>query len=454
MRVTNNLIYGQSSNAISKANERYMEVQEKLAAQTNIIKASDDPVGASQVLQYESSNQKLKQYDDAMSMAASHLEYQEVALDSLNSLLDDARSLLIQGQNEINTQADVDAIAQEVAIMVESMADLMNSKSSDGDYIFAGTDTSSPAFVMASNGRYEWAGNEGQKFAQISEGMKIAVTDSGKKLFEDVWTRNNFSAHVESGDVALSTEIRHQGDFDAFMDKHYDPINPLNNSYRLTTFPYDEEAPNSSQLEAAVASNTDVIEETAEQALAEQLGDVVEQADPEVNRYFGPPGRYVLTNSLGEEVVSGEYHPSKPIIFEGMSFSLNGAPGAVVDFELNPPRRDNVLNEIKKTLAVITDKDSTLAEREKAFFDATTSITNTQSSIGQGRSAIGARMNTLSDKVNVNTASQLSNAIAQDKIGGLDVGAAATDLAMAESALNASQKLFTRINNLSLFNQI
>ncbi|MEO9655829.1 flagellar hook-associated protein FlgL [Marinomonas sp.] len=454
MRVTNNLIYGQSSNAISKANERYMDVQEKIAAQTNIIKASDDPVGASQVLQYESSNQKLRQYDDAMSMAASNLEYQEVALDSLNSLLDDARSLLIQGQNEINTQADVDAISQELAIMVESMADLMNSKSAEGDYIFAGTDTSSPAFVLGNDGRYEWAGNESQKFAQISEGMKIAVTDSGKKLFEDVWARNNFSAHVESGEANLATEIRHQGDFDAFMDEHYDPINPLNNHYRLTTFAQGEEPTLVSQVESALDANGDVIEETAEQELADQLGDVLKEEEYDNRPYFGPSGQYVLTNSFGEEVASGEYHPSKPIVFEGMSFSINSAPGAVIDFELNPPRRDNVLNEIKKTLSIISDEDSSMAEREKAFFDATTSITNTQSSIGQGRSSIGARMNTLSDKGNVNSASQLSNAIAQDKVGGLDVGAAATDLAMAESALTASQKLFSRINNLSLFNQI
>ncbi|GAB3477244.1 hypothetical protein [Marinomonas epiphytica] len=36
----------------------------------------------------------------------------------------------------------------------------------------------------------------------------------------------------------------------------------------------------------------------------------------------------------------------------------------------------------------------------------------------------------------------------------IDVAAAASDLAMAESALTASQKLFARVSNLSLFNQI
>ena len=82
------------------------------------------------------------------------------------------------------------------------MAELMNSKSADGNYIFAGTDTQGPPFILNSEGRYEWAGNEGQKFAQISEDMKIPVSDSGKRLFQDVWTSRTFSSQVSAGDVS------------------------------------------------------------------------------------------------------------------------------------------------------------------------------------------------------------------------------------------------------------
>ncbi|GAB3477247.1 flagellar hook-associated protein FlgL [Marinomonas epiphytica] len=455
MRVTNNLIYGQSSQAVSKSNERLLELQEKMAAQTNIIKASDDPVGASQVLQYESSNQQLKRYQDAMDMASSHLEYQEVALDSLNSLLDDTRTLLIQSQNDINTQNDVDAIAQEVAKIVESMADLMNSRNSTGDYIFAGTDTSGPAFVLSSNGEYQWSGNEEQKFAQISDGMKIAVTDSGKKLFQDIWTRDNFDARLQTGQVRLATEVISLGDFSDFMEDNYDPVNPINNNYRLVTTSLSGDETGQSleeQVTTAVDTNSDAVVDAAQEAVEQQLGD--NTSDDEIERYFGPPGEYAFTDGLGNVVASGTYQPGKPIIFNGMAFTLDGPPGATVDFSLVRPSRDNVLNQIKDTLSVLTDKESTLAQRQEAYLNATTSITNTQASIGAGRSSIGARMNVLADKSGVNSASQLTNAIAQNNVASLDVAAAASDLAMAESALTASQKLFARVSNLSLFNQI
>ena len=106
MRVTNNLIYSQSSRAIGQANEKILNAQEKISAQTDIVRPSDNPVGASQILMYEGSNNRLKIFDESIKMATSNLEYQEVALESLNDSLDDVRTLFMQAQNDINTQAE------------------------------------------------------------------------------------------------------------------------------------------------------------------------------------------------------------------------------------------------------------------------------------------------------------------------------------------------------------
>ena len=153
-------------------------------------------------------------------------------------------------------------------------------------------------------------------------------------------------------------------------------------------------------------------------------------------------------------VSSGSYTAGKPITFAGMTFQLSGAPGAVVDIALDKPRRDNVLNEINDTLAVLSNTMSSSDERQKAFYDATTSINNAQRKVSEGRSSVGARLNILQDRTSFSSANQLSNSVAQDRIGGLDIAAAATELTMKESALSASQKVFTRMNNLSLFNKM
>lgn len=436
MRVTNNLIYGQSSRAIGQANEKILSAQEKISAQTDIVKPSDNPVGASQILMYEGNNNRLKLFDESIKMATSNLEYQEVALESLNDSLDDVRTLFIQAQNDINTQEDIDAIVQEVALITESMGELMNSKSADGNYIFAGTDTQGPPFILNSQGRYQWAGNEGQKYAQISEDMKIPVSDSGKKLFQDIWTNRTFTTQALTGDVKISAKVGSQGDFSQFMADNYDPENPSLNAFRLTTTPIIDDGATPPPVDSAnLGSDT--------------------KADQDRRRAFdGTPGAYSITNSQGEVVSSGLYTAGKPISFGGMSFLVRGEPGATADVTLDKPKRDNVLNEINDTLAILSDRTSTHEERERSFFDATVSINNTQLKVGEGRSSVGARLNILRDRESFSSANQLSNAVAQDRVGGLDIAAAATELSMKESALSASQKVFTRMSNLSLFNKM
>ena len=440
MRVTNNLIYNQANKAISQSNEKILNIQDKISAQTDIVKASDNPVGASQLLMYQGSTQQLQLFDDAMRMATSNLEYQEVALESLNASMDDVRTLFIQAQNDINTDEDIGAISQEVKLITETMAELMNTRSADGSYVFSGTETQSPPFVINSQGRYEWAGNEGQKFAQISENMKLPVTDSGKKLFQDIWTNLSFSSDLIVGDVTFTAKVQNQGDFAEFMEEHFDPETPINNAYQIVTLPKDftvEDLQNLGSDEATVYVDSNTREDQIRR-----------------RAFDGEQGSYYIINSEGETVSEGDYKAGQPISMGGMMFLLKGEPGAVVNVSLDKPRRDNVLNEINDTLAVLNDKSANHEEQEQAFFDATTSVNNAQRMIREGRSSVGARLNVLRDREDFSTANQLSNSIAQDRFGGLDMAEAATELSMKEAALNASQKVFSRISNLSLFNQI
>ncbi|AEF55821.1 flagellar hook-associated protein FlgL [Marinomonas posidonica] len=431
MRVTNNLIYGQASKSITQANDKILDVQGKIAAQTNIIKPSDDPVGASQILLYEGKNRTLEQYDEAIKMATGNLEYQEVALDGMNAYLDSARTLFIQAQNDINTQEDINAIVHEISLITESMADLMNSRSADGSYIFAGTDSLSPAFMLGSDGHYHWSGNEGQKYAQISEDLKIPVTNSGKSLFQDIWTNRTFTSKLMSGNVLLTDKVQDQADFDSFMAKNYDPESPELNKYHLVT-----SYPEMDDTNPALDYRDENVSEDDYQF------------------YTGKEAQYAITNSQGEIIDSGSYSIGKPIVFAGMSFILEGAPEANVDITLNKPKKDNVLNQIKDSLAVLTDVNSTKEDREEAFFSATYSINSAQQRIGDSRSEIGARLNIISDREDFSSANHLNNAVAQSREGELNMGDAATQLSMREAALDASQKVFSRVSNLSLFNKM
>ncbi|RUM49577.1 MAG: flagellar hook-associated protein 3 [Marinomonas sp.] len=404
MRVTSNLIYSQSALSMQKANERYLEVQEKIAEQSDIIRPSDDPNGAAQLLRYDADTQLLEQYDQNMTLASNSLEYESVALESLTSTLDEINVLLISSANGAYSQDDLDTTAGEMEALLASVADLMNSKNSNGQYIFAGTNSSSPAFVLNSDGEYEYAGNEAQQMSQIGSTVTIATNDSGT-IFQNTWTRNTFTASTSAGTATLNYTVSDQDAYDAFIEDTYSAVDGTQNQFTLTT--------------------------TA-----------------------GSPDQFSLTDSSGTVLATGDYESGAAISYNGMEFTLTGAAGSTVDITLDQPERDNVLNQVMEAITALTDPNLSDEEKEYYRLNAMTSIENTQTSISTASSSVGARINSIDNQTELSSAKQIYNAQAQENIGGLDIYKATTELELTETALSATQLLFNRLSSLSLFDSL
>ena len=405
MRVTSNLIYNQSMHSMSNANERYLKAQERIAEQSDIVRPSDDPNGAGQVMRLRADTKLLEQYDDNMTLARNALDYEEVALSSLNDILDDVNRLMIQSKNGANDQVDIEAIAGEIESLVFAAADLMNSKDSNGQYIFAGTNSSNPAFEKDASGQYVYAGNEAQRMSQVSENVSVATTDSGKDIFQSVKTRNTFTASVSAGAATLSQTVSDQDAYDTFVNDRYNAVDPTENVFTLTTV-------------------------------------------------AGAPDQFSFTDSSGAVIATGDYTSGSPITVAGMELTLTGAAGSTVDVTLDTPTRDNVLNQVMSAVSALRDTSLTSQERDDAMRDAFASVSNTQTSVGTAISSVGARIDTINSRTDFSISKQNFNAVAQENIAGLDIFKATTQLELTESALSASQLLFQRISSLSLFNSL
>ncbi|MCC4274494.1 flagellar hook-associated protein FlgL [Marinomonas communis] len=397
MRVTSNLIFNQSALSMAKANERYLKVQEKIAEQSDIVRPSDDPNGAGQLLRYDADTKLLEQYEQSMTLATNALEYESVALESMNDTLDSINVLMIQSQNGTYSQDDLDTIAGEMEDLLASMADLMNSQDSNGKYIFAGTNASSPAFSIGSDGRYKYDGNEAQRNAQIGDNISIATNDSGKKIFQDVWTRNTLSG----ANANFDTRIVDQDAYDAYLKANYSATTATNNDIHIST---------------------------------------------------SAPNNYTITDASG--TYTGTFQVGEEITHNGIAYSLTGAVGSSETFTMTQPTRDNVLNQVQSAIDALRDPSLTSEQRNEFIASAFTSIENTQTSMGTASSSVGARINTIDNRTEYSASKKIFNQQAQENIGGLDVYKATTELQLSESALQASQLLFQRVSSLSLFNSI
>ena len=404
MRVTNNFIYRQSSDGLEKANQRYLEINRKITEQSNIVKPSDDPIGAGAVMHYEADSKLLEQYETNATSAKNSLDYEEVSMGSLYSILDRANTLVVQAENGTRSQADLSSIAQELETLALTAADLMNAKGVDGNYIFSGANAKSPPFQIQPDGRYSFSGDEGQRYAQLSDTVSIPVSDSGKKLFQDVPVRHTFTGAVSAGAATLTASgISDQGAFDRFLTQNYDAITPANNTFSLTTV-------------------------------------------------AGVPDTFSFTNAGGTVLASGTYTSGQSMTMFGMELELTGVAGSTVDVTLDAPARDNVLNQLQDVITALRDPNLPSPQRTEAFRNVSVSIANTQESIGTGRSELGARLNSVSLMSSYSAATKVSNQLAINAVAGLDIATASAELVQAEAAITASQQLFSRVTNLSLFN--
>ncbi len=405
MRVSNNFIYNQSLTDLSKSNERYLQTQRRISENTDIMTASDDPVGAAQVMRYEAVNLLLDQYSENAVMAKNSLEYEEVVLDGLTDIFNRTSTLLIQAENGAYGQDDLGAISEELQMLTLAAADLMNSTDSDGNHIFSGHESTRSAFELKPDGRYEFAGDEGRKKLQISDNVTVSGADSGKTVFEDVWTRNNYTYTSLTGEGSVRTEVADQAVFDDFLKKNYSAIDATQNMFAFTT--------------VAGAQDT-----------------------------------FSLANAKGEIVASGSYQSGQPIDLFGMRVTIEGVAGGTGIVSFDKPERDNVLNEMNRSIGVLLDPDSGFYEKRSALRDATVSLRNTMNSIDTARSEVGANLNTIAQVGSYGEMKSISNRVAQEEIAGLDIAEAASELAQEEAAISSSQKLFNRLSNLSLFDSM
>ena len=402
MRISNNFIYNQSLTDLTKSNERYLQTQRRIAENTDIMTASDDPVGAAQVMRYEAVNLLLDQYSENAVMAKNSLEYEEVVLDGMTDVFNRANILLIQAENGVYGDDDLAAISEELQMLTLAAADLMNSTDSDGNHIFSGHESTRSAFELKSDGRYEFEGDEGRKKLQISDNVTVSGADSGKTVFEDVWTRNNFTYSSLAGEASVRTVVDDQAVYDDFLKKNYSAVDGTQNVFAFTTV-------------------------------------------------AGVQDTFALTNVKGEVIASGVFESGKPINMFGMQLTLEGAAGSTGLISFDKPERDNILNEMNKTIKVLLDPDSDFYARKSAMRDATVSLRNTMNSVDTARSEVGANLNTIAQVGSYGEMKSISNRVAQEEIAGLDIAEAASELAQEEAAISSSQKLFNRLSNLSLF---
>ncbi len=411
MRVTTNQIYQNSLNGILENQKKLLRAQDVIVKQSNILKPSDDPAGATKVVRLDEDLGRLKQFEKNTVLLKNSLSNKETALTSVNDSLTRARTLTINVGNGSLSHTDRKAIAAELSLIKDEMADLLNTKNTQGEYIFAGSKSSAPPFVEDATGSYVYQGDENVKKIQISETLKLesGVPGSGFGIFED--TDATSTATISGASTATgSYDLFDQDTYEAFHNRNYVAVPP------------NPAGSNDYSIQIIAGSNYQVVDN----------------------------GGTVLDTGPFDTAGTGR----DSIRFAGLDFDISGGLGDQLDFSLDPPNKKNVLNSMDDLVNLLNSQETTddnfLATLQATIY----SLDQSQENISNARSELGGRMNVVDSVSLSNTDLEINLKEAKAKISEVDFSEAISDLQKHETALQAAHQIYTKVTGLSLMNFI
>jgi flagellar hook-associated protein 3 FlgL len=401
MRITTNMIYDRNLATMGKVSERQNTAYEQLMTGDKFSRAGEDPSGMSQKMALTKEIDLFKQYSVNGSLLENSLGHEDTVLTSINTAMLSAKTLIQKANSSAMGSEERTAIASELEGLQKQMFDLMNSKNSQGEFIFGGNQSKTQPFVKDASGNYVFQGDTGQRSIQVSPTVQIPANDSGFNLFETVATRRTASATSAN----IKVGVGDQGNFESFYRNNYD---------------------------SSLASNAFT-----------------------VNTLVGPPDTYEIKDSGGTLVQSGNYSAGNKIAFNGLELTLDlPAGGAAQSFALDAPKSDNVLNGMSDFISALRDPNISADDFQLAVANATTHMDNARTKIDRGQGDVGSRLNSLEQVMSSNDGLSTLNQQARAKVSEADMYEVIAALSKEDAAMSASQLAFSKISKLTLFDYI
>ncbi|MCF0016182.1 flagellar hook-associated protein FlgL [Pseudomonas stutzeri] len=406
MRISTPQAFNNGVAGLQRNYANVMRTQEQISTGNRILTPADDPVASVRLLQLEQQQNVLSQYNANLTAAKNSLTQEEVTLNSVNTVLQRVRELAVQAGNGGLSAEDRKSIAAELRECEDELLSLMNTRNARGEYLFSGFQGKTQPFVRAADGSYSYQGDEGQRNLQIASSLNIAISDSGKSIFESVTNagrlevadRDNLGFPVSeplvSDEVAFSS---YQGIRIAF-----DPV--VEGKYEV----------------------------------------------------FGMPKDGGAEVSLGTSNLDNDNDSDDKLVYGGVTLFVGGQPptGSVILVQGKVPvaEKQGILDTVANLRVALEDPTANGNDIRDAVAVALTNLDHGMISVDAARGNIGARLNVIETTQTDNEDVALVNKAVQAELRELDYAEALSRLSFQTIILEAAQQSYVKISGLNLFN--
>jgi flagellar hook-associated protein 3 FlgL len=171
-RITPAMVTGSTLNDINSALGALERTSNELSSGKTILAPSDNPYGASRVIDLQSQLDGLTSYAANAKDGISWATTAESAMSNMGSLLQRVRELVVQASNGTYNQSNLNSIATEVTQLTETIKQDASTQYA-GQYVFSGSKTTVAPYQQGENDAY--GGNAATVARSIGPGASVTV---------------------------------------------------------------------------------------------------------------------------------------------------------------------------------------------------------------------------------------------------------------------------------------
>ncbi len=417
MRISSLQAFNNGVQGLQRNYAAAIRTQEQISSGNRILTPADDPVASVRLMQLEQQQNMLGQYKANLTAANNSLVQEESTLNSVNTIMQRVRDLAVQAGNGALSQSDRQSISSELQEREDELLALMNTRNARGEYLFAGFQGKTQPFVRQADGSFSYEGDEGQRKLQIGSSLDVAISDNGKKVFQNVTNAARLDA----------------------------TLTPTAGSTLAVSTPLVQDEVAFAGSPAFPATGIEI-----------RFGDPAAVPPGDPKDYTIYDGATALQSGRMDD----DDKRQDSLVFRGVVVHFDGVPagGESISIAADPTReKQGVLDTIHQLrMALEENPDSPAGNRatRDAVASALTNIDHAMVTIDSTRGNIGARMNVIETSLADNEDVALVNKSVQAELREVDYPEALSRLAFQSVVLEAAQQSFVKISQLNLFDKI
>jgi flagellar hook-associated protein 3 FlgL len=194
-RITPAMVTSATLNNLGSSLASLERTSEELSSGRTILEPSDNPYGASRVIDLQSQLAGLSSYESDAQDGIAWENTASSAMSNTHEVLQRVRELVLQAANGTNNQSDLNTIALQIEQLTESVKQDANAQFG-GEYVFSGTLTKTAPYEAGSD---VYQGNEETIARAVGPGASVTISTNISTLLGN---------GEESGDGGLLDTLR------------------------------------------------------------------------------------------------------------------------------------------------------------------------------------------------------------------------------------------------------